>query len=754
MYQSRLHATNGIVSIAVDALNGEILEFTRESTWDNAAKNHVRGTRSLLDGQLHIGDEDKRFYVPRYLEIRADERLMPQIEVEQKERSARIVLTYPMLVAISKVAREDPGLPIRRQDFRPQVQGEAVDISAVVTIELPEDECRSVWRLRLDNRTEGEIDQVCFPAMDGLWLGDTWEDDVLVMPRFAGWQVVNPTKKLAMTPPHINWKWQEYVYGYNLGEMNGVKDDRGAYVIELPYSGGASMLWMDLYDPNEGTGLYITCRNDKLIMKGLRAETFGEQYPGAGLAIVHKPCLLKGSWESEACVVAFHEGDWHWGADDYRAWFGTLDRPPVGHHRPRWFEKSAGLMAHYDFQYQGGGIVHTFKDIPMLLKQAQELGINHLLLSGWNEDGFDFGFPHYTPNHRLGTEQELKDALAEVKRMGGHVAFYVNSRLCNTGFEDQKERIKKSAVMSREGKLHIEKYGAADVYFASLCINDTEWRNDLADTVRYLTHEIGADSMYLDQLAMATSCKCYHPGHTEHKDNPIAWNQGYEKLLARMRSEYDSEGMALIYEGCNDIFGPGTSGQLITTLGGALIGRLPEVYKYTFPDQILVDMMNPRRNSAMRPEHVARRSTEFLHRAFVNGSYLWCYDLEWDNTWRRDPEQWERLRKIVALRTAWLEKYGQGKFTDTVGISRMPEGQLARRFEIEDGILATCACEAGLRGEVTMAWTADRTPHAECMTLDKPEPEMIPCRVEEKDGKRFVTFDLPETEMAVVAIRA
>ena len=32
MYQSRLHATNGIVSIAVDALNGEILEFTREST--------------------------------------------------------------------------------------------------------------------------------------------------------------------------------------------------------------------------------------------------------------------------------------------------------------------------------------------------------------------------------------------------------------------------------------------------------------------------------------------------------------------------------------------------------------------------------------------------------------------------------------------------------------------------------------------------------------------------------------------------
>ena len=77
-------------------------------------------------------------------------------------------------------------------------------------------------------------------------------------------------------------------------------------------------------------------------------------------------------------------------------------------------------------------------------------------------------------------------------------------------------------------------------------------------------------------------------------------------------------------------------------MSGPFIGRFPEVYKYTFPDQILVDMMNPRRHSAMRPEHIARHSTEFLYKAFVMGSYFWCYDLECDNTWRRDPEQAQR----------------------------------------------------------------------------------------------------------------
>ncbi|MBO4884284.1 MAG: hypothetical protein J5602_03125 [Clostridia bacterium] len=753
MYQSRLHATNGIVSIAVDALNGEILEFTRESTWDNAAKNHVRSTRSLLDGLLHTSDGDRRLYVPRYLEIREDGRLTPDIAVEQRDKSARVTITYPMLVTFPKVEMDGAGKPVNKHDYRLPPLGEPVDISATVTIELPENECRTLWRLAVENRTDGEIDQICFPSMDGLWLGESWEDDMLVIPHHAGLRTVNPTKNLASVQPRINWKWQEYIYGYNLGHLSGARDDRGAYVVEMSYSGAASMLWMDLYDPGEGTGLYITCRNERLIMKGLRLESFGEQYPGVGLAIVHKPCLKQGAWESEECVVAFHEGDWHWGADDYRAWFGTLNRPDPGHHRPLWFEKSAGLIAHYDFQYQGGGIVHRFSDIPELLRQAQALGFNHLLLSGWNEDGFDFGFPHYKPNHKLGTEQELKDALAEVKRMGGHVAFYVNSRLCNTGFEDQQERIKKSAVMDREGKLHIEKYGAADVYFASLCINDTEWRNELADVVRYLTHEIGADSMYLDQLAMGGSCKCYHPGHAEHRNNPIAWNQGYEKLLARMRSEYDPEGMALIYEGCNDNFGPGASGQLITVLSGPLHDWMPEVYKYTFPEQILVDMMNARRNSAMRPEHVARHSTELLHRAFVNGSYLWCYDLEWDNTWRRDPEQWERLRKIVALRTAWLDRYGQGRFTDVVGVARAPEGQMIKRYEIEGGLLAACACESGLSGTVFMEWPGDNAPRVECMTLDRPEPLAIPCRVESLKGKRCVAFDLPETEMAVAAIR-
>ena len=124
MYQSRIHATNGILSLALDALNGEVLELVRESTWDNVAKNHVQKAYSLLEGILHTEEADLRFHVPRYLEIAADESLKPLIRVEQRETSATVSLHYPALMC-------DTG---------------KLAISAGITIELGEEEARFVLR--------------------------------------------------------------------------------------------------------------------------------------------------------------------------------------------------------------------------------------------------------------------------------------------------------------------------------------------------------------------------------------------------------------------------------------------------------------------------------------------------------------------------------------------------------------------------------------------------------------------------------
>ena len=178
---------------------------------------------------------------------------------------------------------------------------------------------------------------------------------------------------------------------------------------------------------------------------------------------------------------------------------------------------------------------------------------------------------------------------------------------------------------------------------------------------------------------------------------------------------------------------------------------MPEVYKYTFPEQILVDMMNPRRHSAMRPEHVARHSTELLHNAFTMGAYFWCYDLEWDNNWRNDPEQKERLTRFAALRKAWLERWGQGTFTDTVGILECPAGQQIRRFGLDGGMLLACASEQELHGSVTVSWNTGTAPECSVMTLGNPVSRNLECEfLPGSAGGPAVRVHLPPEEACVI----
>ena len=82
-------------------------------------------------------------------------------------------------------------------------------------------------------------------------------------------------------------------------------------------------------------------------------------------------------------------------------------------------------------------------------------------------------------------------------------------------------------------------------------------------------------------------------------------------------------------------------------------------------------MVYPRKNLSMRPVHIAQVSREMINKAFILGSYFWIYDLEEDNTFKNDQEQYEYLKKVIDLKNVWLNLYGQGIFKDTVGIEVM-----------------------------------------------------------------------------------
>lgn len=725
MYLSRYHFGNKLVSVAIDSLTGELLEFVNESNGENLIKN-------------------SEFSLHQPFWILADK---SGAKIKLFGADVYQITRHPVLKpAISSQKSADGGITVTVR-YQALTDGEDVyAVSASYTVCLPAGKSETVWRMKADNRENGlVVKQVHFPCINGVYLGETWEDDTLVYPYLAGVRIPDPVDVLSGPHQRVGWKWQEYRYYYERKNLAAGPDKDGLYAMECEYSGPLSMTWLDYY--GGGTGFYFANHDPEPRIIGLRADTPGTGNPGMNFSVIHRPALAFGEhWTSPEAVAAVHAGDWHEGARRYRAFREKCLQ--ITPRRPAWFDRSAGLIAHYDFKYQCGGVVHRYKDIPRLLDEAHDLGINHLLIAGWHRDGFDHGFPQYEPDGDLGTEEELHDAIGNIRKGGGHVCFYVNSRLANRKYAALEDFIRDNAILQEDGSVLTESYGNQDLTFAAMCINSPGWPEKLKGALRFATEKIGIDGVYLDQLAMAAPGHCSNGAHAHAPD---CWNAGYQALLGDISSRYQQQekgDMCIIHEGVSDSYGGLVSGQLISTFSYFHCGAFPEMYKYTFPEQILVDMLYPEKNMAMRPVHIGQISTQLINEAFLTGCYYWIYDLVDDNTFTRDPKQYEYLKNAVTLRNFWLSHFGQGLFRDTDSI-RMQGGASGKRFDFgEDRLIACAARGTGAKCSVRMQDGGWETARSYFVDHGEVREEDVVCK---RDGDTLVVA-LPDAPLSLLSI--
>lgn len=712
-YKSRYHLTNGLISLALDSLSGELLELTMEKTGENMIKNHCY---SLPQPFAVYYTEDKKEWL--------------------RPGNASAISRYPVLQPEITVSRDNRSATV---SYRALWDGSGPQmVRAAYTVELPEGRAESLWKLSLKNESGLNLDAVRFPCLNGVYIGESWKNNTLTYPYIGGLKIDDPVATLGAPNHSIEWRWQNYRYTYYLDNMSEDFTD-GTRGLRHEYSGLLSMKWMDCYGP--GGGVYMASYDPAFGVCSMRADTFGEFRPGMNFSIGYPVDLEMGdTWSSPTAVIALHEGDWHRAADMYRAFHRTIS--PAENAAPEWFRKNPGLAAHYDFKYQNGGVVHHFRDIRGLLDQAREMGLNHLLLSGWHKDGFDHGFPEYVPDKELGTEEELKAQVKQVTDDGGHICFYINSRLCNTKYEHLRDFIAKNTVKHKDGTLAMEPYGADGFSFAVECAGSPGWRKKLQDTVAYLTGDVGLDGMYLDQLSMGYPGICHNPAH-DHKHGE--WNVWYQKLLSelhRQRRESGKEPLSILHEGVSDSYGPYVAGQLISTFSYHRCGAFPELYRYTFPEQYLVDMLYPGRNLAMRPVHVAQASREIMDRAFRLGMYYWVYDLVDDNTFTRDPETMAYLKSMTKLRSFWTETFGQGVYCDDRYLEEVPSGLKLSCYERKDGLLLACSNTLGHPADFTVnAGAVERVTWYTADDLTGTET-----------GSRGKTFTAPEAPLSLLVL--
>ena len=94
-------------------------------------------------------------------------------------------------------------------------------------------------------------------------------------------------------------------------------------------------------------------------------------------------------------------------------------------------------------------IVWKFKDLPKLAADAKKYDVTTFEILGWDMGGIDRGYPQYRPDPRLGTHEEFRQALAEMKKSGVHPVIFANMDMADTATPLYKEELHRYVVMGR-----------------------------------------------------------------------------------------------------------------------------------------------------------------------------------------------------------------------------------------------------------------------------------------------------------------
>lgn len=222
------------------------------------------------------------------------------------------------------------------------------------------------------------------------------------------------------------------------------------------------------------------------------------------------------------------------------------------------------------------------------------------------------------------------------------------------------------AIKNYDGAMFSETYGTRT--FAVTCPDCDEWRKWAADTAGWIVKAFGARGIYLDQLGSAEPFPCYEPGHAHSGRSSVhhgQYNHGYLKMIREVRDRIRAldPSSFLMIEDCGDIYSQHLYANL--TWNGAFYDESFNMYRYTFPEFIQVNMVNTRR-IADRAERAAW-FYEDIARAFVLGSVFWAE--QGDMFCEEDGCLLDLFRAALRLRKQAAPYIAHGVYHDEMGIA-------------------------------------------------------------------------------------
>ncbi len=246
--------------------------------------------------------------------------------------------------------------------------------------------------------------------------------------------------------------------------------------------------------------------------------------------VEHYPFAAPGeSFALSTIVLSPFQGDWHHGVDIYRKWHDTWFRRPI---TPTWAE---GVHSWQQIQINSAedDLRTQYRDLPRRAEGAAKNGISAIQLVGWNRGGQDRGNPSHDTDPRLGSYQDLKDAIARIQKMGVHVILFNKYTWADTSTPQYKAELHKHMAVDPNGETYIYhgyEYQTpeqlADINtrrLAVACLNDKYWLDLSAKEFRK-SIDLGASGILYDEVQHHGGADyCFSPDHG-HRVPTTLWS--------------------------------------------------------------------------------------------------------------------------------------------------------------------------------------------------------------------------------------
>ena len=224
------------------------------------------------------------------------------------------------------------------------------------------------------------------------------------------------------------------------------------------------------------------------------------------------------SQRSEALVLEPFAGDWHGGADIYKAWRSTWRKAPK---TPQWAQ-DVHSWQQIQINSAEDRLSFPYKDLPRYAEACQRWGIKAIQLTGWQIGGQDRDFPLHDTDPRLGTAEEFKDAIAASRKMGVEIVLFNKYAWADVTAPAFGSEFRKFAIEDPYGNPYMfngynydtpTQIGGINArHGAGMCEASPAWRQRALEEFRKSV-ALGASGILFDECQWHISPYCFSKNH-------------------------------------------------------------------------------------------------------------------------------------------------------------------------------------------------------------------------------------------------